>query len=344
MPFSVEWQISVGGIDCTSRMNPYMEAIECSGHAGGKSDSARLTFNDNGGQLILPQKNSPVTIVIEGRTRFKGYTDAPEHVTSRGGGRTLEISCSAIDKTGKTKQKVHLHKDDATLEDFLKEWAQKSGLSGIKVDPQFANIKRPYWSTRGRHFQRGAQMLADELGATFKIRGDQAVFAARGSGAAPGGGSTPTIQAIYGVNLIESRMRPYEGRQRYAKARTRYYDRAQSKWLYKDVEIGDAPGSSQTLDLTGEDRPDADSSERSAKGRKTNSEREGGSGSLTISYNPDVEVEGTCLLIGVRPGVDGPYRIESWTDKINRDGGAETSLEVKQPQGDTGSDTRSAGS
>lgn len=342
MSLPVPWQILVGGIDATERMNDYIESIECSGHAGGKGDDARLTFNNKGGRLRAPPKNTPVIIRIAGRTRFKGFTDAPESVVSRGGGRLLEIACSAMDKTGKIKQGLHLHADDATLKDFLEEAAKAAGIT-ITVDKAFADFKRPYWSTGGRDFLRLGQMLADDLGATFKIRGTQAVFAARGSGAAPGGGTTPTIRAIAGKNLIECRIRPYEGRERFAKARVRRYDRDKAKWFNEDVEIGDVPGKSGVRALLTEARPDAESAKRAAQGRKTDSEREGGSGSCTILYDPDVEVEGTCIVEGVDGSADGSYRIESWRDRINRGSKAEQELELKQPPDDGGSDDDAAG-
>ncbi len=331
MSLPVDWQIMVGGIDASSRMNDYIERIECSGHAGGKGDDARLVFNNKGGMLSAPPKNTPVSILIEGRLRFKGFADAPESVVTRGGGRLLEIACSAIDKTSKVKQGLHLHKDDATLKDFLEASAKAAGVT-IQVDKELGEYKRPYWSTRGRTFLRLGQMLADELGATFKLQGNKAVFAGRGGGLAPGGGSTPTIYATAGINLIECRIRPYEGSPRYAKARVREYDRKKAKWKNHDVEIGDVPGGSDVRALL-EDRPDEESAKRSGKGRKTDSEREGGSGSLTILYNPDVEVEGTCIVAGVDPSSDGRYRIETWRDRITRDAGAEQELEIKQPQG-----------
>lgn len=340
MSLPVAWEIFVAGIEATDQMNPYVEGIECSGHSGGKADSARISFNDAGGTLILPPKKSLVEIRIEGRLRFKGYTDAPECVVDRGGGMKMEVACSSMDKTGKLKQALHYHQDDCTLKDFLTSVAKKAGLKGIKVDDELGSYHRRYWSTRGRTPLRMFQMLADEYGATFKVQADQAVFAARGAGSVPGGGSTPTIIISRADNLIECRMSPYEGRYRYVKARTRYYDRKKGKWLYKDIEIGDDPGSSDTLDLTGEDRQDEDAAGRSATGRKTESQREAGSGSATILYDPDVEAEGTAEFRDVRPGIDGPYRIESWTDRITREGMAETSLEVKQPQGSTGDDER----
>lgn len=340
MSFPVTWRVMINGNDASSRMNPFVQSIECSGKAGGTADSATITFNDHGGQIILPPKNTPIQIYIQERLRFEGKTDVPQAVKTRGGGQALEVSCSSIDKGGKAKQAQRAHADDCTLKDFLEQSAKRAGMS-IKVDDSLGAIHRDHWSTRGQNFLQLGQAMADELGATFKVRGSQAVFAKRGQGAAPGGGTTPTIKAISGVNLIECRLSPYEGRPRFAKARVRFYDRGEAKWKQKEVEVGTLSG--DVADVVGGSQADEASAGDAAEGRKTASEREGGSGSITILLNVDAEAEGICEVEGVRPGIDGPYRIETWRDKVERDGGAETELTLKQPQGSAGEDDRKAG-
>ncbi len=86
------------------------------------------------------------------------------------------------------------------------------------------------------------------------------------------------------------------------------------------------------LDALVEGRPDEAQAKDAGGGRKAASDREGGGGSVTILLNVNVEAEGTCILVGVARGVDGPYRIDSWSEKITRDSGSETRLELKQPQ------------
>jgi phage protein D len=57
----------------------------------------------------------------------------------------------------------------------------------------------------------------------------------------------------------------------------------------------------------------------------------------------EAQAEGTLVLSGARPGIDGSYRIVSVTHKETRSGGATTSLELKQPTGGAGNDGRKAG-
>ncbi|ACL55607.1 phage late control D family protein [Methylobacterium nodulans] len=341
MSLATSWRVLVNGLDASDRMNPYIESIETTDNAGGKSDSASIVFDDTDGQVKLPTKGDPVEIELEGVSVFKGVVDSAESSAARGSGMQLTVSCKSVDKRGKVKERLHKHKDDATLEDFLKDAAKAAGLKDVKVDKSFASIKRPYWSTDGRTFLQLGQELAEELGATFKIQGDTAVFAKRGQGGTPGGGTMPTVRAIRRQNLVSWRITPKETRPRYAKARVRWYDRKEAKWKQEDVEIGNAPGAPEVLDLPAAPRATQDHAKDAGKGRKTESEREGGSGEVTLLLAVEARAEGTCEVIGTRPGVDGSYRIESVTHKVSRSG-AETTLSIKQPQGSAGSDDRSA--
>lgn len=340
MSLAARWAVKVNGRSVTDRMNPYITSIETVDKAGGSADTATLEFDDAEGQCYLPQKGNDVEIEMEDVVVFVGVVDEPESSGTRGGGMTLTVTCTSVDKRGKVKEKQSLHKDDATLEDFLKAVAKKAGITSLKIDQSFKSIKRDWWSTENRNFLQLGRQLAEEFGATFKIRGKTAVFAKRGEGGSPDGGSLPTVRATRFENLITWRIRPAETRQRYAKARLRWYDRKKAKYKKEDVEIGNAPGF-DALDIPGAARADQDAAKRGGKGRATESEREGGAGDVTIMLDVTARAEGTCVVSGVRPGIDGPYRIETATHRNTRDG-AETQLSIKQPQGSAGSDGRKA--
>jgi uncharacterized protein len=341
MAFGVAWAVTVNGRPATDRMNPYIESIECTDKADDSTDTALLVFDDTDGQCMLPPKSAPITITIEGVLVFEGFVDEPESVGARGSGMQLNVSCTSVDKRGKAKQRLGLHKDESTLEEFLSQAAKEAGLDSVKVDPTFAKIKSPYWSTDGRSFLQLGRELAAEFGATFKIRGKKAVFAKRGDGTAPGGGSLPTVSAIRGVNLISWRLSPNESRPRFGKARRRTYDRKAAKWEEEEVEIGASESAPDTADVDPAPRADKSAAKDAAGGRKTESEREGGSGDVTLLLDVTAFAEGTCVVSGVRAGIDGSYRIESRTHSLTRDG-SETRLTLKQPQGEAGADSRAA--
>lgn len=330
MSLPVTWRVSVNGRDVTDRMNDFIESIECTDKEGGGDDTATIVFNDNDGQCASPPKGADIEIELDGAMVFKGYTDAPESVVSRGGGMTLNVPCTSTDRRGKVKQRLQHHKDDCTLKEFLEDAAKKAGLSGIKVDPEFAEIKRDYWRAGGESFAHLGRRLAEEFGGTFKIRGKQAVLAKRGGGA-PGGGALPTVYITRGDNLIESRIKPFVGRPRFAKARVRWYDRAEAKHKIKDVEIGAAPGADAS-DFLGEARPDEKSAGDAGKGRKAESEHEGGEGSCTILLAVEAQAGAPAIVSIGKADIDGAFVISSRTHRVNRQGMAETTLELKQPK------------
>lgn len=81
---------------------------------------------------------------------------------------------------------------------------------------------------------------------------------------------------------------------------------------------------------------DADGAEVAAKGKKSDSQRKSGEGSVTVTLMPEARVEGTLIVRGARPGVDGAYRIGGVSHKVERSGSV-TTLELKQPGSGTGS-------
>lgn len=342
MAWRVEWRVTINGSDVTTNMRPFLTEITISDKDGTASDTCALTFDDAGGQCLLPKVGAKVTVHLDGALVFEGVVDSTPWTLTRGGGRMLQVNAKGFDTRGKAKEGQRWHLDDATLKDALERAGKQAGLSGVVVDPSFASIQRSYWSPDGASFLAWGDKLARQHGATFKIRGDKAVFAKRGSGASAAGGAMPTVEARIPGNVISANVDPVRGRRRFAKARVRSFDRASASYKETDVEIEDLVGG---LDVVNERRDtvaDEDEAKLTGEGRKSDAEREGGSGTVEINIEPSAQAEGTFVLTGARPGVDGTYRIVSVTHKATRSGGATTSLEIKQPGQGTGKDTRTA--
>jgi uncharacterized protein len=340
MSWKTSWRVVVNGVDMSDRMNPFLESLEVRDRDGAAADTARLEFDDSYGRMILPPKGASVSIDLEGVNVFAGVVDEVECFISRGGGRHMTVGCKGFDARGKVKQSLHFHKDDATLGAFLADAARRAGISGVRVDPQFATERRTYWSADRESFLHLGRRLAKEFGATFKIRQGQAVFAARGAGLSPGGGAMPTVEVTVGVNLIHGHVTPFQGRERHTKARAHWYDRKKAAWHHEDVEIDDADGGPEVTDHVRHPKADQAHARRSAVGRKVHEKRERGSSSVVINLAVHARAEGTAIISGWRAGIDGPWRIAGVTHRLNRSEGAETTLELREPGGSVGKDAR----
>lgn len=340
MPWKVDWRVFVDGQDMTAGMRNYLTRISVSDKAGSASDACSLEFDDAGGQVKLPAEGALVQVFLQGALVFTGKVDSVRSSGSRGGGRTLAVTAKGFDAKGKAKEPQSHHMDDATLQQFLDKAASNAGLSGAKIDPAFANMTRTYWSASGESFLHIGQKLARELGGTFKIRGDQAVLVKRGQGTNATGSPMPTVVGQVGGNVISWSISPITGRPKFAKAKVRYFDRKSASFKELEVETG------IEADATSEARTTAADEEQAkaiAEGRKTESEREGGEGTVDLDLEVTAQAEGTFILIGARPGVDGTYRIEGVTHKADRGGGSTTSLDLKQPAEGAGKDERTPG-
>lgn len=339
--WKVEWKVLVDGKDMTGAMRPYLIDIDITDKDGSASDTCSLTFDDTDGQVELPKDGASVEVSLNGVLKFKGTVDSVRSSGTRGGGRTLRVTAKGFDSRGKVKEPLLFHKDDATLQEFMDDAGKRAGIASIKFDPDFANIHRDYWSADSESFLHLGEKLARELGGTFKMRGDQAVLVKRGEGKATTGTKMPVIDgSIVGVNVISWDIAPFKGRRSFTKAKVRYFDRNAADFKSKEIEFDldrDLPESTNVVRATVNDESQAESV---GEARKREAEREGGEGNVEMDLTVEAQAEATFTLSGACAGVDGEYRISTVRHKADRGGGGTTSLEIKQPGGSAGKDTR----
>ncbi len=341
----VQWKVFVDGEDLTSAMRPVLTKITVSDKDGSASDTCSLDFDDSGGQVKLPPEGASVQVFLQGTQVFSGKVDSVRSTGSRGGGRMLSVGAKGFDAKGKAKEPQSHHMDDATLQDFLSKAAKNAGLKSIIIDPAFAAVRRDYWSAAAESFLHLGQKIAREVGGTFKIRGDQAVLAKRGQGLSATGQPMPIVVGTVGSglepgNVINWSISPVTGRGKFSKSKVRYFDRPSAKFKELEVETGiDADATDEVRTTVA----DEDQAKGVAEGRKAESEREGGQGNVTLDLEVSAQAEGTFVLVGARPGIDGTYRISGVTHQADRSGGATTSIDIKQPTGGAGKDKRKSG-
>lgn len=348
------FRVSFGGNDVSDRLRPFLISLEVQDKAGSVSDTARIVVDDTGGRFALPQKGDPVSIALGtlGRgvvPRFEGTVDTVRSRLDRGGGLTLEIAAKGLDTTSPAKQPNQKHADDKTLGDVAGEFGKSGGLpGGIEVHSSLASIRRPYWSMDDESVIAWGQRVAAEVGATFKVVGQKGVMVPRSSGLSASGKSLVAITVQRGANLISADIAPQIARPEYQRVRARWYDTAEARWKEKEVEVEGSGGSSgggssarQSLRFT---RPDEDEADRVAGAEGKDSEREKGGGRVDIDGEPMALAECPVVVSGVRPGVDGQYTAETVTDKVSRQQGYVTTIDIVRPEASSSGGGGSSGS
>lgn len=340
MAWKVDWRVILDGQDLTAAWAKVLIDISINDKAGEASDTCDLTVDDSLGHARLPSKRAPISVYLQGTKVFAGFVEKVESSGSRNAGRVLKIKAKGFDTGGKAKEPQSFHLDDADLGTYLGKLADQAGLT-ITVDPAFADLTQDYWAADGESLIAVGERLARKLGGTFKIRGDQAVLAKRGTGKAPNGAALPQTVAEFGVNLVSWSITPKDPRGQFAAGQARWFDRDSASYKTTDLDFGNTE-----VDATNVIRSiAADEGEADAvlDARKRDGERDAGSGSVDLDLTVGAVVEGNCLVKGTRPGIDGVYVIDSVKHSASRSGGSKTSLDLKQPGGGAGKDPRKKG-
>ena len=250
------------------------------------------------------------------------------------------ISAKSADTRGGLKEKAEKHRDETTFGDVAQAWGREAGLSEVAVHPDLAAIERPWWGMQGESYLAWGSRHARELGATFKVMGPRAVFVPRSQGQSASGAPLQAIRAAWGENLIAWSLKPILGRPVYGKFRINWFDEKQARWRAEEVE---AEAADVPVVATGRiaAASQTEATER-AGALRTEATREGGGGTVTIDGEPSAQAEADCEVAGTRPGIDGTYRIDVAEHSFSRSAGFTTTLTLKQPAGEAGTDDRAS--
>jgi phage protein D len=328
------FRVTVSGRDVSSALNPLLKSISVSDRDGVESDSCEITLADPDGSVLMPRKDDPITVLLghdgEVGLVFTGFVDGVTSKGSKQGGRDLCIKGKSARPKSMAKQNFEKHLDDKTFGDAAREFGALAGL-GVQVSGALASVTRKYWSLDNESFAHWGQRLARELGATFKIAGNTALFVQRNAGLSAGGLTLGTVRAVAGDNLLDWSIAPDIGRPQFKKVRVRYYDPKSAKWKIKNKAIdGTTAEAERTMRYQTADEDQAD---QNADGGKAASERNAGAGTVVIVGDAAAKPEGTLVVAGTRPGIDGSYVIEEVTHRFDKRLGYVCDVGLKRPQG-----------
>lgn len=334
--------VLIDGTDVSGTWRKKLTSLTINLTDGGQSDTLEAEFDDTGGQIQLPAPGAKISASIRwstggGAVTFEGETDDPESSGSRGGGMVLSLSAKSASAKGKVKQKVTKHKDNVTFENAARDFAKASGLT-LKIDSTLASIRRDYWSIDNLAFPAWAAEVAQEIGATFKIMGTNAVFVPRNSGNSVSGQALAVVTAQRPGNIISWTLTPVHNRAKYKDSKARWYDRKAASWKTEVVQIGQSDGDASLTETT--TQADAGTAKAKAGSNTEEVKRDKGGGKITLDGEAAAQPQALVMVAGIRPGIDGQYRIKSASHTATRSGGWTVSIDVQQPEGAAGKDGR----
>lgn len=334
---STHLQIIVAGQDVTSRFQPSLKDVKITRASGEAADTCDLTLSDKNGKNILPGERAPVVVIVNGDLGFTGFVSDVTSNGGKGSGMELELSCSSIDQGSAVKQQQLKHKDDSSLSDFGSQLASAAGLA-LTVAGSIAGITRPYWLAQQESFMSWGQRIAKEIGASFKIIGDQAYLVGLNEGISASGKPLTPISAIRGINLERWSISPIISRPKFKEVEVSYFDIKKGERVSQKVPTGNSDVDASLRTVIG--AANEDQAKNKANGASKSSDREKGAGSITIIGDILAEPEAICNVSGVRPGIDGAYRISSVSHSISKGSGFTSEISLREPQGSAGVDGR----
>lgn len=335
-------RVFVEGRDISPQIFPRLQRLSVRDASGQAADTAEVELDDQGGSIVLPRVGVSIEIRMADRFGlglvFEGAVDAVRSRGDRSGGRILAISAKGADVLGRAKQLQERHFDNLPIGEALRQAAQAAGITDVRIDPDLAQLTRPYLAMESESFLAFGQRLAREVGGTFKVVGSRALLVKRNGGTTASGRQMGAVPVTFGENLFAWDIAPYVGRPRHSRVSVRHYDPDKARQDARAAEIDDETTDAELFARY--PAADAASAQDQANASAAEIERAGGTGTVTIDGDLRAKPGALCLVRGVRPGIDGDYRIDAVEHAIDRSAGMTTRIDLGHPQGTAGTDSR----
>lgn len=263
----------------------------------------------------------------------------------RGGGRRVWIEATSGDQSGPIKEVQQGSEGAGKPEDGaqvpvsaqipLKQMMTKVfgplGMT-VKLSPQMAKVTRDFWHINASP-AAWASDIAASVGGVLKIANKVAVIVGKNEKVNADGEATPTIDAIWGINLIGWRIRPYTNRAQWGGAAARFFDLQNAAWQVAQKAIGGKTpfGGATAISNLVHSVVDKEVATQNNDGGDKDSLARRGTGWVLINGEPNAKAGANVRIQHARPGVDGEYYITIAEHMYTRGVGYTTRLEVANP-------------
>ena len=269
----------------------------------------------------------------------------------RGGGRRVWIEGTSSNVLSKAKEVQHVNTGEGVPDDsaaggaaggaagaeipllqHMQSLFKESGLS-VKLSPEMMKLKRPAWAAHQSPLD-WAKQFAKDNGAYFKVANGVATMIKKGEAVNADGDPVPTIMAIWGINLIGWRIKPYTGRPQWGGGQARFFDIDSAEWQKAVIEIGGKTpfGGADAILRQAASVAGKREADQSNEGGSRDSTGRRGTGWVLVNGEPEVKAGFYVYIDKARPGVDGRYLITEVEHNYTRGVGYTTRMNVQYPE------------
>ena len=239
-------QITIGGQDVSSKINPRILKGRVERHDGGKADTLTLTLSNYDGQLAKPARGTTISVAL-GFAEFGGAVDRGayivQQVVKRGPAAEFDVTAHSADlKKTLKQQKTRTWTAPKKLGDVLNQIASDNGLSPA-IDGSLAALPIDLIIAQtGVSDMHMITWLAKRFGAVGKVAQGKLVFTPQGSGTTASGAGMPAITIT--PNDCEKFSITNDDRQDRGASKANVWDRTKAKITTYQATAG-GPGTSR---------------------------------------------------------------------------------------------------
>lgn len=327
-------RVWVGTREVTDKLQPFLLSLRIlDGMAPGPGCEVEL--DDRDGRLDIPKRGEKVKAIIgwmgeAGVVTFEGAIHDVESSGQKEEGRKLYVKCTGGNFTHTAIQSpMQGHAgagappgqsvgEPVTFLDWISQAAARAQIDGVSVHPTLAAITRHYWSQNNESFLNLGERLRREFGATFRMVNGIAEFSIPGYNA--NGTRGGVVEAVWGKNLIMWRVHPWIARAAWPRGQQQFFSHVQGTWQTLAQNFGFPLPASLTQSVYQLPAPAPNSQEAEQANGGVSQGQWWGQGRIVLNGEPAAAFNGTVVVRGARPGVDGEWLISLAEHRYSRQG------------------------
>lgn len=337
--------ITVAGKTVSSGFYSRLISVSVTDKEGITSDTFQMELNDGPPDFVdLPTPGDSVTISMG--YRETGVRKLGDFIVDKVSGKCLPYSVSISGKAAglgrakKLKENRERHWDKKSVKDIVTQLAGELGLSA-KIDSEVGAYVYPWFAQEDETNLEVLGRLQKRHDAIFTVKGNNLIFAKRGSGLSTTGAGMGSVVVVPSMIVQGSCSYEVSDRTKYKKVVAYWQDK--DKVERAEVEQ-DADADGEAIHRLPEPFASIEEADKAATAKARDLKRGEGGAKVTVVGDSTIVAGVPLRFSGVRPQLDGvPYIIDTATHTFSKGAGYRTDISAKLYDGKSGGSSSSGG-